>query len=949
MRPKFYLLMLLVAACMALYSSPALAQSESHNFITYDTTISIFTPPWGPTNTWLVRISRPANMFTAGNADTASRPAIITMPGEGQQGNSDTANLTVYGPHYWLKNGWNGSVVLGNGTHYPILITICYVNEVYTNVPDVYNVVDTLLTHYHIKRDAVHFAGLSEGAFTWGSLVAYETTPGAQTGMKIMTSLAAFEGTPNPSLTEPNNTLGADTPLYKIWAAKYKGKYFYLEGSGSDNFRNGWQYSTAMNDSVPGSAYFSYESDGGGAHCCWNDMYNPSVTNWTSVGTLGTYNAPSETGTNTMGDYKAPSSIFQWMLRQGDTTLVGTGTTTPVPPTVSAGATQSITLPVSTVTLTGTAVANAGATISSTLWTQTSGPNTATIASPSALSTSVTGLVAGTYTFQLKAKDNNNDSTESVDTVHVLAIAPAVTMGAAQTIVLPQDSTTLTATDGTNGGSAITSTLWTEVSGPNTATIVTPTALTTAIKNMVAGTYSFKLTVTNSAGLTASASVGITVNPAPTPVPPTVSAGATQSITLPVSTVTLTGTAVANAGATISSTLWTQTSGPNTATIASPSALSTSVTGLVAGTYTFQLKAKDNNNDSTESVDTVHVLAIAPAVTMGAAQTIVLPQDSTTLTATDGTNGGSAITSTLWTEVSGPNTATIVTPTALTTAIKNMVAGTYSFKLTVTNTAGLTASASVGITVDPAPTGYTPTDNTSIPGTITASNYINSLSVETQPTTDVGGGLNVGWITPGDWMEYNVNVATAATYTVGFRLATPNTGCALQLRTLSGTVLATLTIPSTGGWETWQTFTTTATLPAGNQTLVVLNTGTAMWNINWMNFEYTASTTAQQPTSTADLSTAGLGILADSASLSGINLYPNPASNNVTLTVNNSHTGNMVVQVIDISGSIKKTYGLSKDGQVADLSLYIGDLPSGVYFVRMQIGNWKTIQKLLKL
>lgn len=758
MSVKFYALMLFTAACMSLYSSPVLAQAESHNFITYDTTISIFTPPWGPTNTWLVRISRPANMFTAGNADTASRPAIITMPGEGQQGNSDTSNLTVYGPHYWLNNGWDGSVVLGNGKHYPILITICYVNEVYTNVPDVYNVVDTLLTHYHIKRDAVHFAGLSEGAFTWGSLVAYETTPGAQTGMKIMTSLVALEGTPNPSLVNPNNTLGADTPLYKTWATQYHGKYFYLEGSGGDNFRNGWQYSTAMNDAVPGSAYFSYESDGGGAHCCWNDMYNPAVTNWTCVGTLGTYNAPSQAGTNTMGDYKAPSSIFQWMLRQGDTTLVGSGTTT-------------------------------------------------------------------------------------------------------------------------------------------------------------------------------------------TPVPPTVSAGSTQSVTLPVSTVTLKGTAVANAGATISSTLWTQNSGPNTATIASPSALSTSVTGLVAGTYTFQLKATDNNNESTTSVDTVHVLAIAPAVTMGADPTIVLPQDSTTLTATDGTDGGPAITSTLWTEVSGPNTATIVSPTALTTSIKNMVAGTYSFRLTVTNTAGLTASASVGITVDPAPAA--PTNNTSIPGTITASTYSNAIGVATQATTDVGGGLNVGWIYPGDWMEYNVDVATASTYTVGFRIATPNTGCALQLRTAAGAVLTTVNIPVTGGWQTWQTVTATVTLPAGNQTLQVISSGTALWNFNWMNFEYTTTTT--QATGTADLSTAALLVNPVDSMASGINLYPNPAANNVTLTVNNSHTGKMVVQVIDLSGSIKKTYGLSKEGQYTDLSLYTGDLPPGVYFVRMQIGNWKTIQKLLKL
>ncbi len=42
----------------------------------------------------------------------------------------------------------------------------------------------------------------------------------------------------------------------------------------------------------------------------------------------------------------------------------------------------------------------------------------------------------------------------------------------------------------------------------------------------------------------------------------------------------------------------------------------------------------------------------------------------------------------------------------------------------------------------------------------------------TQATTDVGGGLNVGWIDKGDYMDYYVNVATAGVYTVGFRLAT---------------------------------------------------------------------------------------------------------------------------------------------------------------------------------
>ncbi|MEK7586228.1 MAG: hypothetical protein AAB477_03310 [Patescibacteria group bacterium] len=77
-------------------------------------------------------------------------------------------------------------------------------------------------------------------------------------------------------------------------------------------------------------------------------------------------------------------------------------------PTVSAGAAQSITLPVSTVTLVGTATFSAPATaIASYAWVQTSGPVASVIATPASASTSVTGLTtAGSYVFTLTATDN---------------------------------------------------------------------------------------------------------------------------------------------------------------------------------------------------------------------------------------------------------------------------------------------------------------------------------------------------------------------------------------------------------------------------------------------------------------------------------------------------------------------------------------------------------------
>lgn len=406
-----YLLALLLS--LPLFS---LGQSETHNFVTYDTTIAIFTAPFGPTNTWHLRISRPVNYFTPNHPDTASRPAIITMPGQGEMGPSTTfAMLQSYGPHYWLNNGWDGSVVLGNGTHYPLLITVIYVNAVFTDARDVSNIVDTIIKVFHPKQGGRHFAGLSQGSFTWGAQVMYEKTALAETGMKRMTTLTALQGEPNATVT-PSWDRGI--LCYKIWNKKYGGRYFTLEGNGSDNFRNTWKYADAMNDTVPNTGYFSYEGLGGGAHCCWNSMYDPNQHNWNCVTppAFGPNNTASQLGTNQMGSYKIGSNLFQWMLRNGDSSLVGT---TPCSPVVSAGAgaDQVITLPANNATTTASASASCGNTITSTLWTQVSGPSTAGISAPSSLTTSFTSLIQGTYQFKFTATDNT--SSTAFDLVNV--------------------------------------------------------------------------------------------------------------------------------------------------------------------------------------------------------------------------------------------------------------------------------------------------------------------------------------------------------------------------------------------------------------------------------------------------------------------------------------------------------------------------------------------------
>ncbi|HEX4374159.1 MAG TPA: T9SS type A sorting domain-containing protein [Puia sp.] len=180
--------------------------------------------------------------------------------------------------------------------------------------------------------------------------------------------------------------------------------------------------------------------------------------------------------------------------------------------------------------------------------------------------------------------------------------------GSTQTVTLPTSSVTLTAAGSTVTNSTISSYLWTQVSGPNTSTITNPKTVTATASNLIAGTYSFKVAVKDAKGDSCSSTVQVTVNAAAVVASITISAGSAQTITLPTSTATLTGT-VTDKTSTIKTYAWTETSGPNTATISYPTLISTGIKGLVAGTYVFQLKVTDKTGATATS--TVQVIVKA--------------------------------------------------------------------------------------------------------------------------------------------------------------------------------------------------------------------------------------------------------------------------------------------------------------------------------------------------
>ena len=589
--------------------------SQAQKMVTYDTTFG----------GWNAIVTE--DVVLQGNDSAAG---IIFFPGIGQM-DANIADLTVNGPHYLITNGlWDGSVSLGNGVHHPFIISLQPPASGYPG-SSVLPKVQAILARYRIKRNSLYMTALSQGAWQANEFVTYEATPGDNTCGMMVKAIVNLEGVEPADSTTPYL---AESYPRKMghWAKTCGGRELWVEGS--QDWRDLLAGAQNMCDSVPNSATYFMVTYGGGAHCCWNTEYEPSTT-WTM---------PTNSNISEIVGQPQAMNVWQWMLRQGDTTMPASESGGATPPVVSAGSEQAVTLPASSITLTGTAKPGATTTVSSSSWTQVSGPNTATIGSivsslvskvtgllstvtgaTDTVTTTVSGLVAGTYVFELTASENNGLSSSSTVTVVVYSsagTAPTVSAGKGQAITLPASSATLTGTATGNDGATITALDWKQGSGPATATIGSPASLSTTVTGMtVAGSYVFTLTATDNNGRSANGSMTVTVDPAvgTTPTPPTVSAGSNQTITLPTSSVTLTGTATANGGDVLSSFNWMLTSGPGFVKFSNEWAVSTAVTGMVAGTYEFELQATDNKGLTTTSSPVKIVVNAAGSTAMAAA------------------------------------------------------------------------------------------------------------------------------------------------------------------------------------------------------------------------------------------------------------------------------------------------------------------------------------------
>ncbi|MGD9420634.1 MAG: carbohydrate-binding protein [Verrucomicrobiota bacterium JB025] len=122
---------------------------------------------------------------------------------------------------------------------------------------------------------------------------------------------------------------------------------------------------------------------------------------------------------------------------------------------------------------------------------------------------------------------------------------------------------------------------------------------------------------------------------------------------------------------------------------------------------------------------------------------------------------------------------------------------------------------------------------------VEAENYTSMSGIELEDCSDTDGGLNIAYISNGDWCEYTVDVPAAGLYRLSFRTASNNNDSGSIELAADGASIGSIEVPDTDGWQAWTTVSTQVEFASsGSHTLRLDFVGGAgsLFNVNWFSF-----------------------------------------------------------------------------------------------------------------
>lgn len=230
--------------------------------------------------------------------------------------------------------------------------------------------------------------------------------------------------------------------------------------------------------------------------------------------------------------------------------------------------------------------------------------------------------------------------------------------------------------------------------------------------------------------------------------------------------------------------------------------------------------------------------------------------------------------------------------------LSNLSNGSYTLKAEATDNSGNVSIKVVSLrAVSPA----------NVPATIQAEDYARQSGIQTENTSDAGGGMNIGFIENGDWTTYFIRINETATYEISARVASANNGGFIDM-TIDGNAIGTLEVDDeqTDGWQDWYTTEPQIIeLSEGSYELTMNYRGARgyLFNVNWLDIEKQVVTSINdEPVKEKNLP------------------FPNPTSARVNL----ADSGDWIV--CSINGKVI----LSGN----DRSIDVSGLSNGIYYLK---------------
>ncbi|MEK7556158.1 MAG: peptidoglycan-binding protein [Patescibacteria group bacterium] len=336
---------------------------------------------------------------------------------------------------------------------------------------------------------------------------------------------------------------------------------------------------------------------------------------------------------------------------------------------------------------------------------------------------------------------------------------------------------------------------------------------------------------------------------------------------------------------------WSKADGPGTVTFSNTRTANITAQFSETGIYHIMATVSDGVLSASDTV-AIDIIS-APATTTPATTTTPTATPTLTFSAAPASLTTGATTTLTWftanvSTCTAGNGWTGIKSTSGSATLTPAITTTYT--LSCTGTGGNTIGKEVIVTVTAATTTtntHTPyTTAIALPGTLQAEHFDKggegiayhetdttnnggafrtTEGVDIQNTQDTGGGYDVGWTKGGEWLEYSVNVTTAGTYVLDARVASNGAGGTFHVEMDGTDITNTLTVPDTGGWQSWTTITSPSfSLTAGAHVLrIAMDTSSSVTssiaNFNFLTVRVPGATPAPTLTLSANPTSVSSG------------------------------------------------------------------------------------------